>query len=430
MSMSSNRKNRLLAILLTAALLSVLCLPVLGADTVKTGSLTVELKTSGTDGTPLAGGEFKLYQVAAIDETAAPQMSYKLIGTFAVGDGLDINKVKTSDDVQKAAAALAGRIGSTQPNATVTTGADGKVVTTGLPLGIYLVVNSASPSGYYTTSAFLVYLPEMKDGQWSYDVTATPKVDHRHNPGSTTTSVSVTKVWNDAGSEDKRPASVTVGLYAGTSTTPAKTAELSSANSWKYTWTGLDTGTNWTVDEVSVPDGYESFVDGSNGSFTITNTRSATPLSGTVTASKVWSDKNDAAGKRPDSVSITLSHDGKAYETVELNAGNDWTKIWIGLPETGTWTVAENNVPAGYTAKVTVSGSVFTVTNTYTTDKTPGSGGGGGGNTTDIPDDNVPKGDTPYTGMLQWPIPVLLSVGTLMVLAGAFGGRKKKYAEA
>ena len=53
---------------------------------------------------------------------------------------------------------------------------------------------------------------------------------------------------------------------------------LNEANSWKHTWSGLDKNAagkaiEYTVKEVSVPDGYTSEVTGDAASgFTITNT--------------------------------------------------------------------------------------------------------------------------------------------------------------
>lgn len=100
------------------------------------------------------------------------------------------------------------------------------------------------------------------------------------------TEVTVTKAWEDNENYDKdRPERVTAVLYADGEKVENSEVTLSEANSWTHTWTKLDKTKVvqdrretivYTVEEVSVPEGYESHVsegEGSSGSFTITNTR-------------------------------------------------------------------------------------------------------------------------------------------------------------
>ena len=54
--------------------------------------------------------------------------------------------------------------------------------------------------------------------------------------------------------------------------------ELSAANRWQHTWSGLDTGYNWTVAELNVPKGYVSTVNYYGGSAIITNTAASACL--------------------------------------------------------------------------------------------------------------------------------------------------------
>ncbi len=41
-------------------------------------------------------------------------------------------------------------------------------------------------------------------------------------------------------------------------------------------------------------------------------------------------------------------------------------------------------------------------------------------------DTTIPLADAPQTGMLQWPIPVLLALGVVLLGLGIRGGRKTK----
>ncbi|MBQ6426252.1 MAG: Cna B-type domain-containing protein [Clostridia bacterium] len=87
-----------------------------------------------------------------------------------------------------------------------------------------------------------------------------------------TTSFSVRKVWNDADDKDGiRPGSVSVQLLANGKPVKGRTAVLSEANGWSYTFSGLDAYAadqliRYSADETEVADGYEKAVasDGAN----------------------------------------------------------------------------------------------------------------------------------------------------------------------
>lgn len=86
-----------------------------------------------------------------------------------------------------------------------------------------------------------------------------------------TTSVTVNKVWEDDGDED-RPESVTVQLYQN-GAPYGDPVVLSAAGGWSYTWTDLSGSDTWTVQEVDVPEGYHSSVSWQDTVWTITNTK-------------------------------------------------------------------------------------------------------------------------------------------------------------
>ncbi len=184
-----------------------------------------------------------------------------------------------------------------------------------------------------------------------------------------TTSKTATKVWvGDA--ENLRPASITVQLLADGKAVEGKTLELNANNNWTAKFTELQkykdltrTEIVYSVEEVEVPEGYTSTVEG----MTITNTYEEPTIS--KTATKVW--VGDNANLRPASITAQLLADGKAVEgkTLELNANNNWTAKFTELQKykdlTRTeieYSVEEVNVPEGYTS--TVKG--MTITNTYT----------------------------------------------------------------
>ena len=132
----------------------------------------------------------------------------------------------------------------------------------------------------------------------------------------------------------------------------------------KYTW------------EEIVPTGYTQESMKSTGMLTIfTNTYG--PETTNVSVKKSWEDSNNVAETRPESIRVQLFADGKAEgKAVTLSEANGWAYTWsdlrkyentsgkIGGSREIDYTVAELNVPAGYT--MSVSGSAakgFVITN-------------------------------------------------------------------
>lgn len=85
-----------------------------------------------------------------------------------------------------------------------------------------------------------------------------------------------------------------------------------------------------------------------------------------VTVNKVWKDHNNP--NRPSSVNVTLQFKRsnepdtayQDYETVSLNAGNNWAHTWTNMPKDGyTYRVVENEVPSGYELSYQQSGGVL-----------------------------------------------------------------------
>lgn len=129
---------------------------------------------------------------------------------------------------------------------------------------------------------------------------------------------------------------------------------------------------------------------------------------------KVWKDGDSE--ERPTSVTVQLLRNGEVYETVTLTEAERWRYAWAGLDAHDRWTVAETDVPAGYTVSVTREGAVFTVTNRLREDSEEPA----------VPDDPVhpdtrsrPDMPTlPQTGQLWWPVPLLLCGGLALICVG------------
>ena len=231
-------------------------------------------------------------------------------------------------------------------------------------------------------------------GTWAYSFTGLPKYDpadgheyayavteeavpnyatevndtdivNSYTPGKT--SVTVTKAWADANNRDGiRPASVKAQLYANGKPL-GEPVELSDANGWTHTWTGLfmkEAGKDvaYEVKEVSVPKGYEASVAGdAKAGYTLTNAHEPETVS--IPVVKKW------VGGEGGEVTIHLLADGHdTGKSLKLNAGNGWKGSFDGLPafeggERIAYTVSEDAVE-GYSSKIEGDASKgFTVTN-------------------------------------------------------------------
>ena len=187
--------------------------------------------------------------------------------------------------------------------------------------------------------------------------------------GTDKTTVSGSKTWVDNNDQDgKRPASITINLFANGEKVDSKV--VTAADGWKWSFTGLPKNEGgkaitYTITEDTVP-GYSTEVKG----YDVIN--SYTPGKTSVTVKKEWNDDGNRDGIRPVSISVQLLANGTAKgEAVTLTAENSWTYTWNGLDEkaggkTIDYTVAEVGSVEGYTS--TVNG--YTITNTHEVKKT------------------------------------------------------------
>lgn len=147
-----------------------------------------------------------------------------------------------------------------------------------------ITVNELDSKGYLTTVNGII------GTQWKEEepIADTIKVDFINTKESLplSESLSVEKRWSDGNDKHMRD-SVTVQLYRNGEpysltmfgrVVDDGRVELSAANRWQHTWSGLDTGYKWTVAELNVPKGYVSTVNYYGGSAIITNTAASAGL--------------------------------------------------------------------------------------------------------------------------------------------------------
>ncbi|HEC2244369.1 TPA: Cna B-type domain-containing protein, partial [Staphylococcus delphini] len=156
------------------------------------------------------------------------------------------------------------------------------------------------------------------------------------------TAVTVNKVWQDTNNQDgKRPNQVAVQLYKtaeGHEEKVGAPVQLDASQDWTHTWNDLpkqdDKGqaVDYVVKEENVPEGYQSSVKKEKENmFTITN--AYTPEKTKVEGVKVWDDKDNQDGKRPEKVTVNLLANGEKIKSTEVNAGTNWKYAFEDLPK-------------------------------------------------------------------------------------------------
>lgn len=120
-----------------------------------------------------------------------------------------------------------------------------------------------------------------------------------------------------------------------------------------------------------------------------------------VTVTKVW----EGSSTHPSSVRVSLVVGGETVDTVTLNKDNNWTHTWenLVLKRDNSWKVKEKTVAGKFVPSYhyDYKSSSAKVVNTYTSDLI-------------------------QTGQLNWPIPVLLSLGAVLMVLGFWVIFKKR----
>ena len=199
-----------------------------------------------------------LYQVASIDND---QYSYTDDFSGAKNTSIDLNNLKTSEDLATAASTLKGYAVSVTGTTEIASGSS--LTFSSLNKGLYLLLVDDYTSGSVTYSylPYLIAIPQTSEVELSkYSTTEVHKY-------------SLVKHWVNS---TNTPDSILVDLYNGS--TLEKTITLSKSNNYSYSWT-TDTTKNYSIKEREVT-GYSASVTSteSDGTmyFVLTNTKTPT----------------------------------------------------------------------------------------------------------------------------------------------------------
>ena len=245
----------------------------------------------------------------------------------------------------------------------ITTDEDGVGTITGLIKQDYTVQEIQAPTGYILSEEPI----KISKDDFGNDLAISRDVVNQKEK----TSISGQKTWNDNDNQDgKRPSKITVNLLANGVKVASKEVKPDATRNWTYHFDNLDVVDDagnviaYTVSEEPVA-GYETTVEGTN----ITNNR--IPDMTEVVVKKVWDDKENKDGLRPEKITIRLLADGQEVAVKEITTTDNWQASFTDLPEYKdgkkiVYTITEDPV-AGYTSKI----DGFTVTNRHIPPTTP-----------------------------------------------------------
>lgn len=260
------KKRLLILLLLTALGCTMFSVASAAAPLEAEGSLTLHYQKEGQGFAQLSIG---IYQVAeAFDDG-----TFELIEPFA-SYPVNIHGITDQSQWTQVAQTLYAYMvaGQVAPDQEAVTDAEGTVCFTGLPTGLYFVREAVAEGtdGTYVFNQFLIYLPTPQTED--YDVVANPKC----TDFVPRTQYTVTKLWQDAGSQAVRPKEITVDIY--NDGVLLETQVLNADNNWSYTWyvSGEDNG-KWTVAERNVPEGYKVTLKQKGNTFSLINTGKKPP---------------------------------------------------------------------------------------------------------------------------------------------------------
>lgn len=220
-----------------------------------------------------------------------------------------------------------------------------------VPVSGDYTIEVTTPDGYSTE----VKLDSI-DENGNIKVTAT----HELNEDSTlqTITVKLDNIWNDDNdSTHRRPSFLKVMLKRNGINCFDEPVTVKESNNWSFTTGKLPKLGTYSVD-ITNPTGYTTTVTTDNISDGVLEIKAEhnlkpAPESTNLVAKVVWNDKDNAAGKRPDSIKVDIQQDGKSIhiEPQPITNDKDWAMTVLGVKKDATYTAKVSRVD-GYDATV------------------------------------------------------------------------------
>ncbi len=207
-----------------------------------------------------------LYKIADVDE----DYNFTFKSEFGTNETFDIYDLVTSQFQEKWVETLSTVIAENSIEATQSGVSDsnGQTVYSELETGAYMLISESitKDEWLYSFEDFITAIPLFIDGEFVYNITASPKKSKTEFEDPEY--YYVVKRWSDSGYEGNRAAYVTIHIFCDG--VEVETVKLSADNNWSYKWKS-EKGHKWTVTEDPV-EGYSSSVSRDGNTFVITNT--------------------------------------------------------------------------------------------------------------------------------------------------------------
>jgi hypothetical protein len=225
-------------------------------DSGKTGSISVTL-IEQKQNKPIVGAELNVYYVATVSKDVDGNLIYDYTKEF--------EQVDTAIDDASLATKLDSFVSQRSvPSVKMTTNADGVAFCKELPIGLYFVKQTGVVEGFAPCTPFLVTIPNEKNGEYIYEVDASPKTEV-----AKLTSITIKKIWN---TDQSTEATKNVTIQLLRNGTVVKTAHLNAQNHWQVTYADMPESDAYSVNEVDIPKGFTATVKQNGYVFTVTNT--------------------------------------------------------------------------------------------------------------------------------------------------------------
>lgn len=225
-------------------------------DQSKTGSISVTL-IEKKQNEPIVGAELSVYYVATVVMDMNGNLIYDYTKNFE-----QLNTALTDETLVTKLDEFVSQ--HSAPSTKITTNSDGKALCGDLPIGLYFVKQTNVVEGFATCTSFLVTVPNEKDGEYFYEVNASPKTEVARLK-----SITIKKVWNTDKSTEATK-SVTVQLLRNGNI--VKTATLNEQNNWQVTYADMPESDAYSIKEEDVPKGFTATYKQDGYVFTVTNT--------------------------------------------------------------------------------------------------------------------------------------------------------------
>lgn len=407
----------------------------------------VVLTVSYKDGEkPIVGASFRVLKVADVDEYARMKLTPEFAPYKETISGLSrLEDLKQEEWLDLAATLKSYAAKDKLPEAASAFTDEAGQISFELETGLYLLVGyMATTPDYYTYSAvpYLIFLPARNSAAntWSYSVETAPKFAKDYNPSDDPSDKLITrkalKIWDDEGYETIRPEAVSVQLLCDGEIYDE--AVLCEANSWRFFWDNLDAAHEWEVTEAT-PEDYTVSIHREGITFAVTN-KYIVPVSDNnpVVTKKLSGDKppkaepftfvlkaNEAGNPMPEG-----SAGGTKEITISGAGSLGFGEITFAKPGTYVYTVSEK---AGSTAGYTYDKTVYTVT--YQVELENGelslshsikNADGKEVSMAEFTNNYKGSGVLPQTGLLWWPVPVLILTGIVLIMIGVIRRRSSR----